>query len=45
LSGDYVSTLRIVTDYVQQLAPDLRDDILGRTCARFYHLKNTPKTP
>jgi len=45
LSGDYVSTLRIVTDYVQRFAPDLRDDILGRTCARFYRLENTPKTP
>ena len=45
LSGDYVSTLRIVTDYVQQFAPDVRDDILGRNCARCYHIRNTPKTP
>ena len=45
LSGDYVSTMRIVTSYVQPFAPDVREDILGRNCARFYHVENTPKTP
>lgn len=36
LSGDYVSTIRIVTDYVQRFPAEVRDGILGGNCARFY---------
>jgi len=38
LSGDYRSTMRIVMDYAQQFSPQVRDDILGGNCARFYGL-------
>ena len=44
LSGDYVSTMRIVTDYVQQFSAGVRDAILGGNCARFYQLNTAPKT-
>ncbi|HNQ90802.1 MAG TPA: amidohydrolase family protein [Verrucomicrobiota bacterium] len=38
LSGGYAATLRIVVDYAQQFSAEVRDDILGGNCARFYHL-------
>jgi len=38
LSGDYASTMRIVTDYVRQFPEDTRAAILGGNCARFYGL-------
>jgi L-fuconolactonase len=36
LSGDYVSTMQIVIDYVQQFSPAAQSGILGGNCARFY---------
>jgi L-fuconolactonase len=36
LSGDYVSTMRIVTDYVQRFPAEVCEGILGGNCARFY---------
>ena len=42
LSGDYTATMRIVMDYAQQFSPKVRDDILGGTCARFYHVPPSP---
>lgn len=38
LSGDYGSTMRIVTDYVQQFPAAVREAILGGNCARLYQL-------
>lgn len=43
LSGDYASTMGVVTDYVQQFPATVRDDILGGNCAQFYGLE--PTTP
>jgi len=43
LSGDYASTMRIVTDYAQQFSAPVRNAILGGNCARFYHLTITPQ--
>ena len=45
LSGDYASTMRIVIDYAQQFSAQVRDDILGRNCARVYHINPTTKQP
>jgi L-fuconolactonase len=45
LSGDYASTMRIVIDYAQQFSAQVRDDILGGNCARFYRINPTPKQP
>ena len=45
LSGDYLSTMRIVMDYAQQFSAKVRDDILGNNCARFYHIKNNTTIP
>jgi hypothetical protein len=43
LSGDYVSTMSIVTDYVQEFSTEVRDAILGGNCARFYGINiNNP---
>jgi L-fuconolactonase len=39
LSGDYVSTMRVVTDYVRRFDPTIRDAILGDNCARFYRIQ------
>lgn len=36
LSGDYVSTMKIVIDYLQQFPQKVREGILGGNCARFY---------
>ena len=36
LSGDYLSTMAIVTDYVRAFSAEVRDAILGRNCAGFY---------
>jgi L-fuconolactonase len=41
LSGDYVSTMGLVTDYVQQFPEPVRDAILGGNCARFYKVQPT----
>jgi len=38
LSGDYVSTMNIVTDYIQKFPAEIRKQILGGNCARFYSL-------
>lgn len=38
LSGDYLATMGVVTDYALGLPRDARDAILGGTCARFYRL-------
>jgi L-fuconolactonase len=45
LSGDYPSTMAIVTDYVRQFSPDVQADILGGNCARFYHLNSIVNQP
>ena len=45
LSGDYVSTMRIVTDYVRQFPAAVRPGILGGNCARFYQIATDPKEP
>jgi L-fuconolactonase len=42
LSGDYVSTMRLVTAYVQQFPEKVRDAILGGNCERFYGIPLTP---
>ncbi len=41
LSGDYAATMKIVTDYVQKFPAAVREQVLGRNCARFYNLKLT----
>lgn len=38
VSNSYESTLRIVTDYIQQLPAPQQDGILGKNCAAFYRL-------
>jgi len=38
LSGDYASTMKIVTDYIQKFPAEVRGQILGGNCARFYGL-------
>ena len=43
LSGDYAATMGIVIDYVQQFSAEVRDDILGGNCARFYGINHTTK--
>ncbi len=43
LSSDYVSTMCVVTDYVQRFPQKVREDILGGNCVRFYQLKNTTR--
>jgi len=40
LSGDYASTMRIVTDYIHQLPAEVRAGILGGNCARCYGIPN-----
>jgi len=45
LSGDYASTMRIVINYVQQFPARVRDDILGGSAARFYHINPTIEKP
>lgn len=36
LSGDYPSTMGVVTDYVRKFSPEIQSAILGGNCARFY---------
>lgn len=36
LSADYVSTMQIVIDYIEQFPPIAKSGILGGNCARFY---------
>jgi L-fuconolactonase len=36
VAADYSSTMKVVTDWVEQLPPPAREAILGRNCARFY---------
>ena len=38
LAGSYSDAMRVVIDYVEKLAPDERDAILGGTCTRAYGL-------
>ena len=38
LSGDYVSTMMIVLEYVRQFTVENHESILGGTCAKFYGL-------
>ena len=40
LSGDYASTMNIVTEYVQQFPANVRADILGGNCTRFYGINS-----
>ena len=39
LSGDYAAVMEIVIDYVEQFPAEVRDEILGGNCARFYHIR------
>jgi L-fuconolactonase len=39
LSGDYQSTIDIVTDYVSKLPLNQRDAVMGENCARFYGIE------
>ena len=43
LSGDYATTMKIVTDYVQKFTPTVREKILGANCARFYGITSGPE--
>lgn len=45
LSGDYASTMGIVIDYVQQFPLEIREDILGGNCARFYGIPGNSAGP
>jgi L-fuconolactonase len=36
LSGDYPSTMGVVTDYVRKFSPEIQSAMLGGNCARFY---------
>jgi L-fuconolactonase len=36
LSGDYPSTMGVVTEYVRKFSPEIQSAILGGNCARFY---------
>ena len=38
LSGDYTSVMNIVIDVVSTLSPEIRDAVLGQTCATWYNL-------
>lgn len=38
LSGDYVSTMRVVLDFLEPYPPEVREAILGGNCARFYSI-------
>lgn len=42
LSGSYAATIRIVTEYVQNLPGKVQERILGANCARFYGLHKNP---
>jgi L-fuconolactonase len=42
LSGSYAATIRIVTEYVQNLPGKVQERILGANCARFYSLHKNP---
>jgi L-fuconolactonase len=45
LSGDYLSTMEIVINYVRQFPARVQEDMLGGNCARFYHLHHPVKKP
>ena len=45
LSGDYLSTLHIVTDYVRRFSPEVQAAILGANCARFYGIDPDRTSP
>lgn len=38
LSGNYSSTMKIATDYIRKFPAEVREQILGGNCARFYGL-------
>ena len=40
LAADYLSTMKLVVDYVDTLSPDARAGILGGNCVRFYGLRH-----
>lgn len=41
LSGDYISTISIVRNYVQQFSAPVIEAILGGNCAKFYGIEQT----
>jgi L-fuconolactonase len=43
LSGDYEDVMQIVVDYVAQLTPSERENILGNNCAGFYSIPITDR--
>ncbi len=45
LSADYVSTMKLVADYVSTLPADARAGILGGNCARFYGVRLSRQSP
>ena len=45
LSGDYLSTMNVVMDYVRQFTAKVQADILGGNCARFYNIPSPDRGP
>ncbi len=45
LSGDYASTMGVVTDYVRRFKPAIRAAILGGNCAHFYGIQKPHEHP
>lgn len=43
LSGDYAATMSIVSGYLQKCPDEVREQILGGNCARFYGIKPKPE--
>jgi L-fuconolactonase len=43
LSADYVSTMRIVIDYLGQFPQAVREAVLGGNCARVYRIESSTK--
>ena len=44
LSGDYVQTMQIVTEYVRQFSGDVQAGIFGENCAEFYGIDSAAST-
>lgn len=45
LAADYVSTMKLVADYISILSAEARAGILGGNCARFYGVRHTRESP
>ena len=44
LSGEYREVMDVVIDYVQPLPHDIREEILGGNCTRFYGVQETARS-